>query len=64
MPPAADRREDVSCCLRAISLADIEKALQPKKEVDPRKYIPAEIYKEFHELFSAENAAKVPPRWQ
>ena len=56
------RREDIASCLRAVSLADIEKALQPKKVVDPKGYVPVEIYEEFHELFSAEKAANLPPR--
>ena len=55
-------KKDISSYLRAISLADIEKALQPKEVVDPKEYVPAEIYEEFHELFSAERAAKLPPR--
>ena len=54
-------REEEAYSLRAISLADIEKALQPKEEVDPREWVPKEIYDEFSHLFSAKEAAKLPP---
>jgi Reverse transcriptase (RNA-dependent DNA polymerase)/Aspartyl protease len=54
-------RKEEAYSLRAISLADIEKALQPKEEVDPRKLVPKEVYDEFSNLFSAEEAAKLPP---
>ncbi|KAM4063256.1 reverse transcriptase (RNA-dependent DNA polymerase) [Hirsutella rhossiliensis] len=47
--------------IQAISLADIEKALQPKPPVDPSKMVPAEVLKEFRNLFSPEEAMKLPP---
>ncbi|XP_044715292.1 reverse transcriptase (RNA-dependent DNA polymerase) domain-containing protein [Hirsutella rhossiliensis] len=37
------------------------KALQPKPPVDPSKMVPAEVLKEFRNLFSPEEAMKLPP---
>ena len=45
----------------SITLADIEKALQPKKEVDPAKILPA-CYHEFLPVFSQILADKLPPQ--
>lgn len=44
----------------AVSLADIQKALTPKKPTDPRTKLPQQ-YHEFLGLFSAGNANKLPP---
>lgn len=40
-------RGDAMASVMAISLADIEKALNPEPAVDPAQLIPAEIYKDF-----------------
>ncbi|XP_044715138.1 reverse transcriptase (RNA-dependent DNA polymerase) domain-containing protein [Hirsutella rhossiliensis] len=42
-------------------LSDIERALQPKPPVDPSEKVPAEVLKEFRDLFSPEEAMKLPP---
>lgn len=42
------------------SIADIDKALQPKKPVDVRALLPAQ-YQEFYELFNPKEAEKLPP---
>jgi hypothetical protein len=60
------RRIRKSCDLKAsmlcsISLADIEKALEPKKKANPEELMPAEIYREFKSLFSADEADQLPP---
>jgi transposase InsO family protein len=58
--------EDAANRVRAISLADIDKALrkldQKAEEVDPAKYIPADILRDFPSLFSPKEAMKLPPR--
>jgi hypothetical protein len=51
------RKTPQSCF--SITLADIEKALQPKKEVDPAKILPA-CYHEFLPVFSQILADKLP----
>ena len=47
--------------IKAISLADIEKALQPKPPIDPSDKVPAEVLEKFRHLFSPEEAMKLPP---
>jgi transposase InsO family protein len=44
----------------AVTMADIEKALSPRKPIDPRTKLPAQ-YQEFISLFSPEEAGKLPP---
>ena len=44
----------------AISLRDIEKALEPKKDVDPAQVLPKE-YHEFLDVFSKKEADQLPP---
>ena len=44
----------------AASIADIDKALQPKKPVNVRALLPAQ-YQEFYELFNPKEAEKLPP---
>ncbi|KAM4063616.1 reverse transcriptase (RNA-dependent DNA polymerase) [Hirsutella rhossiliensis] len=48
--------------IQAISLSDIQKVLRPKPPVDPREKVPAEVLKEFRDLFSPEEVMKLPPR--
>lgn len=55
-------RGDAMASVMAISLADIEKALNPEPAVDPAQLIPAEIYKDFAQLFSRQKADELPPR--
>ena len=55
------RRDHGPGLVQAISLADIEKALQPKQPVDPSKTVPKEVLDEFGSLFSSEEATKLPP---
>lgn len=55
---------DAAACIRAISLADIQKALtklDQKEVVDPKEYVPAEILKEFPDLFAPEKSMQLPP---
>jgi hypothetical protein len=47
--------------VQAISLSDIKKALRPKPPVDPSKTVPKEVLDEFGDLFSLEEAIKLPP---
>ena len=44
----------------AASIADINKALQPKKKVDVKATLPTQ-YQEFYELFNPTEADKLPP---
>lgn len=44
----------------AASIADINKALQPKKKVDVRAMLPSQ-YQEFYELFNLKEADRLPP---
>jgi Retroviral aspartyl protease./Reverse transcriptase (RNA-dependent DNA polymerase). len=44
----------------AASMADIEKALAPKKKIDPKTKLPLE-YHEFLDVFSQKEADKLPP---
>ena len=44
----------------AASIADIDKALQPKKPVNVRALLLAQ-YQEFYELFNPKEAKKLPP---
>lgn len=50
-----------AAAVQAISLSDIEKALRPKQPVDPSKTVPKEVLDEFKDLFSPEEAMKLPP---
>ncbi|XP_044717381.1 transposon Tf2-3 polyprotein [Hirsutella rhossiliensis] len=47
--------------VQAISLADIEKALQPKPPIDTSEKAPADVLEKFRKLFSPEEAMKLPP---
>lgn len=55
------RREDDVISIGYISLADIDRALYKKTPTDPSTYVPAEILREFGNLFSATEAEKLPP---
>ena len=44
----------------AASIADIDKALQPKKKIDVRAMLPSQ-YQEFYELFNPKEADRLPP---
>ncbi|KJZ70184.1 hypothetical protein HIM_10407 [Hirsutella minnesotensis 3608] len=58
----AKRRQKYNAfSIQAISLADIEKALQPKSPIDPSERVPAEVLERFRHLFSPEEALKLPP---
>lgn len=54
-------REGAAGSVFALSLADIEKALRPKKDIRPEDFIPAKILREFKELFSPKEANRLPP---
>jgi transposase InsO family protein len=54
--------EEAANSVRAISLADIEKALKPQADVDPAALVPKEIYSEFASLFSKAKSDTLPPR--
>ncbi|SPO07798.1 uncharacterized protein DNG_10493 [Cephalotrichum gorgonifer] len=54
-------RANAASWVRAISLADIDKALQQKPSGDPAATVPQEFLKEFPKLFSKEEAKKLPP---
>ncbi|KAM4068183.1 reverse transcriptase (RNA-dependent DNA polymerase) [Hirsutella rhossiliensis] len=57
---AKRRKKCNAISIHAISLSDIE-ALQPKPPVDPSEKVPAEVLKEFRDLFSPGEAMKLPP---
>ncbi|KAF4585408.1 retrovirus polyprotein [Ophiocordyceps camponoti-floridani] len=48
--------------IRAVSLRDIEKALQKKKPVNPADYVPKEILEEFPDLFAPGRAGQASPQ--
>ncbi|KAB2111391.1 hypothetical protein AG0111_0g1936 [Alternaria gaisen] len=54
------RRAPNSVQIFAASIADIDKALQPKKRVDVRALLP-EQYQEYYGLFDPKAAEKLPP---
>lgn len=54
------KRAPNSVQIFAASIADIDKALRPKKKVDVRALLP-EQYKEFYDLFDPKRAEKLPP---
>ncbi|KAF6783741.1 reverse transcriptase domain protein [Colletotrichum sojae] len=56
------QRDTGGARVMAVSLADIEKALQPKAPVDPSKLVPAWVYSEFKDLFDPKKAYPLPPR--
>ncbi|KAM4054390.1 transposon Tf2-3 polyprotein [Hirsutella rhossiliensis] len=58
---AKRRKKCNAISIHAISLSDIERALQPKPPVDPSEKVPAEVLKEFRDLFSPGEAMKLPP---
>ncbi len=55
------KRRNEAGSVRAISLSDIEKALQPKQPFDPSKTVPRKTLDEFGKLFSPSEAMKLPP---
>lgn len=65
MPRARKHRVFRVITLRGISvfsvtLADIQKALEPKKKIDPRTKLPS-WFLEWIDVFDASQAAKLPP---
>jgi hypothetical protein len=56
----ARRTKDDSIQVGAISMADVQKALSPKKHVDPRTKLP-EPYLDMIDLFEPKNAEELPP---
>lgn len=55
------RRWQDGTSVRAISLSDIEKALGARQPADPSKTVPKKTLDEFRDLFSPEEAMKLPP---
>jgi hypothetical protein len=45
----------------AVTMEDIEKALEPKSYIDPRPFVPEE-YHDLIDIFEKQNADKLPPR--
>lgn len=57
-------KEALASAVRAISLADIRKAIERLDNiiaVDPADYVPREILKEFPDLFAPEKSMQLPP---
>ncbi|SPO00384.1 uncharacterized protein DNG_03229 [Cephalotrichum gorgonifer] len=52
---------DAASLVRAISISDIDKALQRRPSADPAATVPLEFRREFPTLFSKEEAKKLPP---
>ena len=53
-------RSEALAHMIAISLKDIERALQPKKNIDPRERVPADLLDEFGDLFDPAKANLLP----
>jgi transposase InsO family protein/predicted aspartyl protease len=57
----AKRKGKSDSVVFAVTLADIEKALKPRKKSDPKEKLPPQ-YHEFLEVFNRQHADQLPPR--